>query len=170
MTDMEARSYLRPAMFVGGTALCLVSVAGMAAGWGESRTPQPPVNSSDSPTAHGPAPADPTAFLGQLGRATHTGDVAFLASHLNPAVIDRYGRRQCTVRLRSLTPVSFEVARVHRAAPYTWETDGLSTVVPHTLAVDVAYTSDGRTADGVVHITEVGGAFTWYTDCGTPLG
>lgn len=146
---------------------------------GTSSTSASPSSSSSSSSSTTAAPgttagatidARVTAFLDALAKAQHDHDVDFLMAHLNPAVIARYGDAQCRSYVAGVGDPSlkFVVKRVQPPADYSWEADGLKTVVPNTLAVDVDYTAKGETIPTTVHVTEVNGEFTWFADCGQP--
>jgi len=82
------------------------------------------------------------------------GDTKFLVTRLHPQVTVRYGAEQCTAMVATYLDPTYEIGveNLSRPADYQWVTDGLNTVIPAT-----------------VHLTEIDGAFTWFTDCGTPV-
>jgi hypothetical protein len=113
----------------------------------------------------------PHEFLSALGAALASADADLLVARLHPEVIARYGEEQCrpyVVAIQDPT-AAFEVLSVSDPEPYLWVTDGLETEIPDTLSVDVIRTIDGQGTSVTVHITEVDGQYTWFSDCGDPV-
>ena len=112
------------------------------------------------------------SFTQTLGAALASGDTTTLYDTLDRAVIERYGDAQCRVALAGLTDptAAFTVKLVGAPAPFMWSTDGLSTLIPDTLTVDVARTRDGQVIDQQIHLPLVDQQhLSWLTDCGNPV-
>ncbi len=161
-----------------GIVANVVGIAGAFGDWGSSTTE---VVLSVEPAAAADAVEETTTtevpaetaeeFLTALAAAIASGDTAFLTTHLHPEVAVRYGADQCAATVATyLDPTyAIEVLNVSEPADYQWVTDSLTTVIPETLSVEVLRTADGVQASATVHITEIDGAFTWFTDCGAPV-
>ena len=109
-------------------------------------------------------------FLSQFSSASQKADVAFLAGALDPAVLARYGRDQCTTDL-SAVPADPSANLTFKAItsgpePYTYTSDAQSTVVPNTYTVAVSRTANGTTTDSSLHLSiDPAGSVHWFTDC-----
>jgi hypothetical protein len=130
-----------------------------------------------------PAPtvaASPTADRLALVRALYARivpairgpDAATLLALLHPATIERYGEAACRVFFAGLRDPTFdvEVQSVASPAPWAWERDGRTTIIPDAWAVQAQLTANGSTTSQEIHVAPVGGEVRWFTDCGTPLG
>ena len=123
-------------------------------------------------TTSAPPPETLETFLADFSAAFRDGDIDYLVSRLNPAVTDRFGVDQCRTRVMALLdPTSSYTAKsTSEPADFAYTTDGITTVVPGTLTVEVDLVEEGTTSAVSIHLTAVDGLFTWYTDCGTPTG
>ena len=171
-----------PVLLAAGLVSTGVAVAGIAGGWGETRSvAAAPARSSHVRRAdrHSVALAEhlrrhlpgqtPAEFLAALSSATRQHDVKFLLRHLHPFVVQVYSPQQCATHIRNLAPVTFTVRRVHDPAPYTWTSDGISAQVIGAIAIDVTYSSGGRSSPATVHLVPAGPSYSWFADCGKPL-
>jgi hypothetical protein len=186
-----AKRLLGAALVVIGLTANIVGILGNVNSWGASTqvvlVPPPAPGSPSASVSTRPAAGStssttgagetPTAFLDALAAASRTGDVAFLFGRLNPAVITRYGEAQCRTALLGFTDVTaqFAVKQAAAPAPYNWATeagtpDARSTIVPDTTTVQVDRVARSQTTATTIHITKVGDRFTWFIDCGTPVG
>jgi len=193
--DGTAKRLLGVALVVVGLAADVVGILGNVNSWGATNhvvlaTPPGPASPSTAPSTTTSPPSNgttttttsatgetPTAFLDALAAAIRSGDVNFMLSRLNPAVVTRYGEAQCRAFLPSLTDVTaqFTVKQVGTPAPFNWATDAntpkaRSTIVPNTLTIAVDDVLRGRTTAATVHVTKVGDHYTWFTNCGNPIG
>lgn len=112
--------------------------------------------------------AKPQAFLSELGAALRIGDVAFLQSHLHPAVIQLFGSRACTAHLAALKDptANFAVQSVGPPSTYHFGVKGQTQPIPNTIPVATAFTQQGRTTNITVHLARLpSGALTWFTAC-----
>jgi hypothetical protein len=128
---------------------------------------------ASSTTTTTPQPAeDPAQFLAALAGAFRAGDTNYLMSRLNPAVIGRYGNPQCLSTLATAQDPSaeFVVKTVSEPAEFAWTTDERTVPVADTLTVEVDRVQRGVTQAAVLHVTPVNGQFTWFVDCGNPIG
>jgi len=113
----------------------------------------------------------PTAeeFADDLAAAQREGDDEYLLARLHPAVIERYGTRQCRTHIRddvSGTDVNWEVQGSNGPAPWDYTSDGLTTTIEDTWIVTVLEppTTDPRE----LHFAPSEGTWRWFTDCGEP--
>jgi hypothetical protein len=115
--------------------------------------------------------ADVNALYAKLIPAIRGPDVPTLMALLHPATIERYGEAACRTYLGSLRDPTFNVVirSVAAPAPWTWERDGRSTVIPDAWAVQADLTTNGTTSTQEIHVAPVAGELRWFTDCGTPL-
>jgi hypothetical protein len=166
-------------LVVAGVVTIGVGVAGQIAGWGEKtedrdETVAPTATSAPAgATTSTTLPAeDPAQFLLALGNAFRVGDTNFLMSRLNPAVIGRYGTPQCLSTLATAQDPSAEfiVKTVSEPIEFAWTTDERTVTVPGTLTVEVDRVQRGVTQAAALHLTAVDGQFTWFVDCGNPIG
>jgi hypothetical protein len=126
-----------------------------------------------SPAAAGSVDADHAAieaFVPQFSHAVQVRDVSFLVNALDPAVLQRYTRDQCTAQLSSVPADPTADFTVHAfeagPEPFTYASDGQSTVVQRTYAVSVAHTASGVTTATTIHLSvDEGGGVHWFTDC-----
>jgi hypothetical protein len=135
-------------------------------------TPPPPTAAPTQDTL-----AVVRAFFARLQADIQAGHQGDLADSLAAAVIARYGRDACATALAAKPPVpeqAFEIIAVRPPAPWDYVTDGLTTTIPDTTAVDAHVT--GPDPSGTVtteprelHVQVVDGAVHWFTDCGDPL-
>ena len=121
-------------------------------------------------TAGTDAQAAIASFLSQFGRASQTADVGFLVGALDPAVLARYSRDQCTADISAVggdPTAAFTLKSVTSGPePFTYTSDGQSTVVPDTYTVEVSRTANGATTDSTLHLSvDAGGGVHWFTDC-----
>jgi len=151
-----------------GLILLAVGVVGLVDHWGNSTT------AGRSPiSTQGPSNASietPQGFLKKLASALRSNNVAFLVARLNPAVIHRYGERQCRSYLPSIADptVQLTVQQLGRPTNFEWTTDGESSTIARTQSVIVTFVAHGSATTQTVHITLVDRHYTWFTDCGTP--
>jgi hypothetical protein len=112
------------------------------------------------------------ALYARLIPAIRGKDVATLLALLHPATIERYGEAACRTYFGGLDDPTFNavIRSVAPPAPWTWERDGRSTVIPDALAVQADLTANGTTSAQEIHVAPVSGELRWFTDCGTPIG
>ena len=168
VTKAGASSTVRPVSSTGGSAER--SAGGSTGG---SAQPDDSSSSTISGTTEGSSSVEaPVEFLDALSAALRSGDVAFLADRLNPAVITRYGAAPCRSSVATLTDSTahFSVTSVSAPADFTWTTADppRSTVVPDTVTVEATRVRKGQSTAVTIHISRVGDQFTWFTDCGAP--
>lgn len=110
-------------------------------------------------------------FLAALGKAYQQGDRGFLLSHVDREVTRRYGAAQCLDHFRTATDPTARYVRTGAptSALYVWTTDGASARFPDAIAVPVTATTGGKTGSAVVHLTNVGGTYRFFVDCGNPI-
>ncbi len=113
----------------------------------------------------------PEVFLGELNLAFESGDAEFLLGRLNEAVLERYGVDQCASYLSEILPQSqgLSMRREVGVGPWKYSTDGVATSLAGVTAIEVDRMVNGETRINELHWKMVGGVFTWFTDCGTPL-
>lgn len=147
-------------------------VAGVALTLGKVGATTTTTTSSQRAAASSAAPAPETAtgFLDQLAGAIRSGDVSFMASRLNPAVIAHYGASACraTVATYADPTAAFSVQSVSAPADYRYVVGGAAKVIPDTLTLHVTFTQHGTPAPEVIHLSRTPqGTLTWYTNCGS---
>jgi hypothetical protein len=152
---------------VGVLALAAIVAAGIWLGTNDDPESGATV---DGPGGTAAAAETPEGFLPVFSAAIRTGDQRFLFERLHPAVVQFYGERACRVYLRDfIVPNS---AFVYRSAgepsEFTWVADGMATLVPDVVNVDVTAVSEGGEIDRVIHLGIVEGDLRWFADCGDP--
>jgi len=113
-------------------------------------------------------PETPVAFLDELASAMRTGDVAFMDSRLNAAVISRYGEGSCRAAVATYTDptANFVVHAASLPGVYHYRAADRTTVVPDTITARATFTHDGQPAAVVVHLSRTkSGTLSWFTDC-----
>jgi hypothetical protein len=113
----------------------------------------------------------PQAFFDQYSQAMQTGDAGFLLDRLHPVVIDMYGVPACQTRVESLLEPTLQaqVNGVEGPVPWLFESDGQVHEIRRTHTVDLTITVGGEPSDRQVHLAQIDGLQTWFTDCGDPL-
>jgi len=111
-----------------------------------------------------------SAFLPRFSQSMQTGDAAFLTSALDPAVLARYGEAQCRSDVGAVAtdPTANVVLKGFASGPepFTYASDGQSTVVPNSYTVAVTRTANGAAQDTTLHLSvDTAGAVHWFTDC-----
>lgn len=114
---------------------------------------------------------DPAEFLAILVEGLR-GDAELLVSRLNQATFDRYGREQCEAVLPTLADATAELELREVGEPETWEytTDDVVTVIENAVPIEVSRVAAGQTLIQEVHWVLLDGRWTWFTDCGDPIG
>jgi hypothetical protein len=110
------------------------------------------------------------AFLPTFSDASRARDVEQLVHMLDPAVLERYSAAQCTADLGAVAAeptAAFAFERFTSGPePFTYASDGPSTVIANTYTVAVSRTSNGTTADASIHLSvSDSGTVGWFTDC-----
>jgi hypothetical protein len=163
-------------------AMSVIGVVGLLRGWGSTAAgTTPPVSSpsasavatpsaSPSPPAASAvsAPEDPHAFFDRFTTAVHSGDQAFLADRMHPAVVARYGAAQsraCASRLVDPTQ-ALHLVSVTGPQGYDYVSDGRSTQVSDTYVFHVDGTAAGRSGPRDYHFALVNGQFRLFVACG----
>jgi hypothetical protein len=117
--------------------------------------------------------SEPQRFLDALDTAVRRGDTEYRIAHLHPAVIARYGEQQCRDFLASPpaqdTTRRDKVKSVGKPAPFEYVTDDGSIPVPNAVLVVVEAVHQGKKSERELHLARVGGQFTYFIDCGSPL-
>jgi hypothetical protein len=114
------------------------------------------------------ADASPTGFLNELGAALRSGNVGFLQSHLDPAVLQVSGNQACATHLAALKDptASFQVRSIGSPSTYVYAAGGQSLSIPNTIPVSVVYTQKGVPTNTTVHLARLpSGALAWFTAC-----
>jgi hypothetical protein len=123
------------------------------------------------PTATASPALDPPSaeeLADGLLAAFQTGDAQYLFDRLHPLVFDRYGERQCRRHINGFAPnpgAQWTVVTSSGPAPWSWETDGLSTTVGDTWTVTL---DEPGTGQRDVHFAPADGKWRWFLDCGDP--
>jgi hypothetical protein len=127
--------------------------------------------SEATPTQMVDVEAQARTFIGQFSQAQEMQDVDFLVDHLAQATLDRYGEAQCRSYLETHagTATDIQVQSLTYPEPFDYTTDGLSTVIPDSILVDITLQALGTPTTGSLHLLMEAGQFKWFTDCGTPL-
>ncbi len=110
-------------------------------------------------------------FLDDLASAMRTGNVDFMVSALNPAVIARYGESSCRAAVATYTDptAAFSVQSTSPPADYSYRAAGRASVIPDTITAKVTFTHDGQPVPVVVHLSQTkNGKLSWFTDCVGP--
>jgi hypothetical protein len=117
------------------------------------------------------AKAEVKKFLNELGAAARAGNVDVRLARLNPAVIARYGERQCRDFLAGQHDPTRKdtVTKVGKPESYQFATDNQSTIIRDALPVQVRETNKGKKGDRNIHLARVNGQLTYFIDCGQPL-
>ena len=93
----------------------------------------------------------PAAFLNMLASAIRSGDVQFMVTRLNPAVIAAYGSSACrkTVATYTGSDGAFSIGSTGSPTAYSYTVDGKTRIVPDTItgSGDVHAAGQGRTRD-----------------------
>jgi hypothetical protein len=163
-------------------AMSVIGVVGLLRGWGSTAAGStPPVSTpSASPVATpiaSPSPAagsavstpeDPHAFFDRFTTAVHSGDQAFLADRMHPAVVARYGEAQSRACASRLVDPTEALHLVSVAGPqgYDYVSDGRSTQVSDTYVFHVDGTAAGRSGPRDYHFALVNGQFRLFVACG----
>ncbi len=148
-------------LMVAGVALTLGKVGATT-----TTTRSQPTASSSAAPAHETA----TAFLNQLAAAIRSGDVTFMESRLNPAVIAHFGASACRATVATYTDptAAFSVQSASAPADYSYVVAGVTKVIPNTLTAHVTFTQRGTSAAEIIHLSRMpNGTLTWYTSCGS---
>jgi hypothetical protein len=158
-----------------GVVAIVVAVVGTLSDWGAETTSEAQGAAPSSGTAPETRQAGetPEEFLAALATAVREGDVDFQVERLAPAVIDRYGEDACRADVATRTDPTraFAVTQVRdEPATFDYNSDGLSEAIPDTIVMEAQMTLQGATSAQEVHLVDVGGEFSYFTDCGTPIG
>ena len=132
--------------------------------------PHPTTHEKTTYSTQSPEPVG--VFLTNFGTAFRTGDSTFLLARLHPAEIQRYGLAQCANKVKTVRNqyVSFAFVSATGPAPYTWTTDGRSTVIPDTYTVTVQRTLNVPGVTTKIHLTLIDGLWHYFAlSCGKPL-
>jgi hypothetical protein len=110
------------------------------------------------------------AFLPTFSDATRSNNAEQLVRMLDPAVLERYSAEQCLADLQAIQadPSAAFVFKSFTSGPepFTYASDGQSTVVDNTYTVSVSRTENGTTADAPIHLSvSPSGTVGWFTDC-----
>jgi hypothetical protein len=160
-----------------GVVLCIVGIAGAAAGWGSStHTTVSPVTPATNPNPPAVPSEDVREFIARLDQAFRTGNEQFLNARVAIEVTDRYGRATCvTFFHRAKNPDRKLVPRGAPSEPhdYTYQTDGKQTVVHDVVDVPINVVEGSARSPDIVHAVpepDADGTTTYrfFADCGTP--
>ncbi len=129
-------------------------------------TTQPPTTTTTVAVAE-----TPEEFLVQLVEGLRENP-EFLVSRLNLATIEIYGTEQCLSTLRQvLDPeTELEIREIGEVGPWDYVIDDVVTPLENVLAVEVQRLVGGETRIQELHWQLVDGVWTWFSDCGEPLG
>ena len=113
----------------------------------------------------------PQAFFDLYSQAMQMGNAGFLLDRLHPVVIDMYGEPACQTRVEGLLEPTLQaqVNSVEGPMPWLFERDGQVHEIRQTYNVDLTITVGGEPSDRQVHLEQIDGLQTWFTDCGDPL-
>ena len=111
------------------------------------------------------------AFLDRLSKAIRAGDTRYLLSHLDPAVVARYGLAQCASVVRQLKDPSLHLQLVQFSGPmtYNYHSDGLSALVPGVYVFKSTGMAAGTRGTHISHFASHNGDFRIFVDCGHPI-
>jgi len=132
--------------------------------------PPPSEEPVATPTVAVLDPATAEEFTSDLAQAINSSDNEYLLTRLHPAVIERYGLRQCRGHIRTAVAghtVNWQVQSSAEPAPWDYASDGLSTTIADTTLVTVTEPPDTGTSE--LHFAPADGTWRWFTDCGTPV-
>jgi hypothetical protein len=157
------------------TTTSAASASATGTGPGVSTTiPTATPTATTSSTQSASTPTDETVeeFLALYLKASSTGDTAFLVARLNQATLDRYGADQCTAYLdaNAGTVGALTLRRVVGTSDWDYLTDGRTETVPDATTIEVQRVVDGRTSTQEIHWKLVDHHYTWFSDCGDPVG
>jgi hypothetical protein len=128
----------------------------------------PPLT-TDTSTGSGVPTDKIAAFLNDLAQSTRTAaGVDHALALLNGAVVDRYSKDTCRSFLQSTVDptAAFSVVSIAGPGPYTYASDGQSTVVNDVFEVTAKRTVNGQTSEQTVHVARnADGTFSWFTRC-----
>jgi hypothetical protein len=113
-----------------------------------------------------------TGFVDGLFHNLASGNVNGELNSLNPAVIDRYGAKDCRSWLATLTDptAAITVKAVTGPSSFDYASSGLTTRIPNTFDLDATVVLRGQPIDQVVHVAkDKDGSDSWFTTCGAPL-
>jgi hypothetical protein len=168
--DRSERGGVAAALLVAlGAGLMVVGVALTLGKVGATTTTNTTSSRHAASASLAPAHETATAFLNELAGAIRSGDVTFMESRLNPAVIAHYGASACRATVAKYTDptAAFGVLSVSAPADYRYVVAGVTKVIPDTLTLHVAFTQHGTAAPEVIHLSRTSkGTLSWYTDCG----
>lgn len=163
----ETGAIVPKVLVIVGAAVMVVSVALTLGNVGS--TSARTVSRSNGGSVPAPGSVEtPAAFLNQLATAMRQGNVDFMVSRLNPAVIARYGTPECRTAVATYTDptAAFSVQSTSSPADYTYTAAGVTTVIPNTITLQAMFTHQGQPTPLTVHLSRTGaGILTWYTDC-----
>jgi hypothetical protein len=114
-------------------------------------------------------PATAEEFTTDLAAAITDGDEEYLNARLHPAVIERFGARQCARHIADDVigqAVNWQVEGSTGPAPWDYVSDGLTTTIDDTWTVTVTEPPATDTAE--LHFAPADGTWRWFTDCGDP--
>jgi hypothetical protein len=150
-----------------GAAVMVVSVA-LSLGNVGATTTRSIARSSGGGVSTPGSVETPAAFLNQLAAAMRQGDVNFMLSRLNPAVIARYGSPACRTAVATYTDptAAFSIQSTSPPADYTYTAAGSTSVIPDTTTLQATFTHQGQPNPVTVHLSRTRtGILTWYTNC-----
>ena len=95
-----------------------------------------------------------------------------LFDRLNPATLERYGESQCRTYVDDVAGTAQDLTIRETSPEEEWDyrTDDVSASVTDVLAVEVERIVNGQTLIQELHWQLVDGRFTWFSDCGEPVG
>jgi len=111
----------------------------------------------------------PASFLGEISAAIRAGNSTFLVSHLNRAVIERFGEATCRSFIMTFhdPTASYVVVSVGKPRPFTYATPGRTAVISDVLPVVVHATRSGSEFTTTLHLAQSGNPvrYSWFTNC-----
>lgn len=163
-----------------GVVLCIVAVAGAAAGWGSSTkttlAPTTPTTNRNSPSTVSAPSEDVLDFVVRLGKAYSAGDERFLNTRVAVEVTDRYGTTTCVAHFHGAKAPGTAFRPRGKPSPpkdYTYDTDGKQTVVHGVVEVPIDIVQGDQTQPDTVHAVPEADAtgtstYRFFIDCGDP--
>jgi hypothetical protein len=82
-----------------------------------------------------------------------------------------YGAAACQTYINGIIEPTLQAQVKSVEGPMSWlfERDGQVHEIRQTLLVDLTITVGGEPSDRQVHLEQIDGLQTWFTDCGDPL-
>jgi hypothetical protein len=111
----------------------------------------------------------PASFVGELSAAIRAGNTNVLVSHLNRAVVERFGVATCRSFIATFhdPTASYVVVSVGKPRPFTWATPGETAVIRDVAPVVVHAARSGSHFTTTLHIAQSANPvrYSWFTNC-----